>query len=145
MLLTLVGALAMLGTGTSSVYATPTLRVAIGSLSTTAAGAPEHEANLRQALEQAIDALPAVHRTGTERAQLVVQGSLVRLERTELGMRAEVSLMISERRGGAVRMLLRGRAEARGASDPVPTSISAAVRSAMRPLGDPQQRRLAVR
>lgn len=144
-LVTLMGVLCVLGLHTSSAAATPTLRVAIGSLSTRSAGDPALEGSLRLALEQALDALPTVDRTAPARAQVVVAGSLVRLEHTPQGVRAEVSLLVSERRGGAVRMLLSGRAEARGGSDPVPASITAAVRSAMRPLGDPASARLAVR
>jgi hypothetical protein len=143
--ITLLGVLSVLGMHASSASATPTLRVAIGSLSTTSAGDAALEGPLRVALEQALDALPTVDRTQPARAQLVVEGSLVRLERTAQGVRAEVSLLVSERRGGAVRMLLSGRAEARGGSDPVPASITAAVRSAMRPLADPAQTRLATR
>ena len=119
--------------------------MAIGDLSTAATGDAALEGPLRVALEQALDALPTVDRTAPARAQVVVQGSLVRLERTPRGVRAEVSLLVSERRGGAVRMLLTGRAEARGGSNPVPASITAAVRSAMRPLADPAQTRLAAR
>lgn len=144
-MITLLGVLGALGLHVSSASATPTLRVAIGSLSTTSAGDPALEGPLRVAVEQALDAMPSVDRTGPARAQVVVAGSLVRLERTAQGVRAEVSLLVSERRGGAVRMLLSGRAEARGGSDPVPASITAAVRSAMRPLADPVRARLAAR
>lgn len=144
-LITLMGVLGALGLHASSAAATSTLRVAIGTLSTEATGDAALEGPLRLALEQALDALPTVDRTAPNRAQVVVQGSLVRLERTPRGVRAEVSLLVSERRGGAVRMLLTGRAEARGGSDPVPASITAAVRSAMRPLADPAQTRLAAR
>jgi hypothetical protein len=135
--ITLMGVLGALGLHASSASATTTLRVAIGTLSTEAAGDAALEGPLRSALEQALDALPTVDRTAPARAQVVVQGSLVRLERTPHGVRAEVSLLVSERRGGAVRMLLTGRAEARGGRDPVPASITAAVRSAMRPPGRP--------
>ena len=124
-------------------WITPSLFAA--ALSTSSAGDPALEGPLRVALEQALDALPTVDRTGPARAQVVVEGSLVRLERTPQGVRAEVSLLVSERRGGAVRMLLSGRAEARGGSDPGTASITAAVRSAMRPLADPARARLASR
>ena len=144
-LITLMGVLGALGLHASSASATTTLRVAIGDLSTAATGDAALEGPLRVALEQALDALPTVDRTAPARAQVVVQGSLVRLERTPRGVRAEVSLLVSERRGGAVRMLPTGRAEARGGSNPVPASITAAVRSAMRPLADPAQTRLAAR
>jgi hypothetical protein len=144
-MLTLMGVLGALGLHVPSASATPTLRVAIGALSTSSAGDPALEGPLRVALEQALDALPTVDRTGPARAQVVVEGSLVRLERTPQGVRAEVSLLVSERRGGAVRMLLSGRAEARGGSDPGTASITAAVRSAMRPLADPARARLASR
>jgi hypothetical protein len=76
------------------------------------------------------------------RARYVLRGSLVQLDQREVAdgieVRCEVSLVVSDARGGAIRALLTGRAGARGIDDPnrlAHAAIEAAVRGALRPLG----------
>lgn len=115
--------------------------VAVGELGTTT-GAATSTGALRDALTHELDRLAGVRLTPTRRARYVVRGSVVRLETeaSEQGHRVqcEVSLIVAERRGGTVRMMLSGRAAAegpRGADRLRETALAAAVRGALRPLG----------
>jgi len=108
------------------------LPVAIGDI-----GSPA----LRQALSSEIESLGGLRLANPEHARYVVQGSLTRLDRRtiEHGMQVdcEVSLVLADARGGAVRMMLSGRAGARGGLDGDAVeraAVEAAVRGALRPL-----------
>jgi len=108
------------------------LPVAIGDISSP---------TLRRALSEEIENLGGLRLTSSERARFVVEGSFTRLERrtVEHGLEVdcEVSLILTDARGGAIRMMLSGRAGARGGlvGDAVEqAAIEAAVRGALRPL-----------
>lgn len=95
---------------------------------------------LRDALSQELDELGGVRLASASAARYVVHGSVTRLERTTvpdgIEVHAEVSLIVSERSRGTVRMMLSGRAGARG-GDPLrleEVAVQAAVRGALRPL-----------
>ena len=74
-------------------------------------------------------------------ARWVVRGAVTQLSRDTvadgLEVHCAVSLVVADARGGAVRVLLHGRASARGDDGDALTdlALSAAVRSALRPLG----------
>jgi hypothetical protein len=108
------------------------LPVAIGDISSPA---------LRQALSSELVNVGGLRLESQSRARYVVQGSLTRLERRDIdrGMEVdcEVSLILADARGGAVRLMLSGRAGARGGTDGVAVeraAVEAAVRGALRPL-----------
>lgn len=109
------------------------LRVAVGDT-----GSPA----LREALQDELATLGGVRVANASRARYVVTGSLTRLERRRVGASAlevdcEVSLILADARGGAIRMMLSGRAGARGGTtgDAVEhAALEAAVRGALRPL-----------
>ena len=99
-------------------------------------------AELRDALSMELSRLGGVHVTGVRRARYVVGGSVTRFERRRVAERmevhCEVSLVVAERRGGSIRMMLSGQATAAGAgaTDALERSaLHAAVRGALRPLG----------
>ncbi|MEC7524922.1 MAG: hypothetical protein VYE22_33890 [Myxococcota bacterium] len=111
------------------------VRVAVGET-----GGAQRQA-LAGAISEALDRAPDVRLAPAGRADLVVRGSIVRLERTRvaegLEVRCEVSLVVADARGGAVRAMLRGRAGARGGTDVARlqgNALRAAVRGALRPL-----------
>lgn len=115
--------------------------VAVGEVGLAEGSSAESRA-LREALMLELDQLSGVHLTAARRARYVVRGSVVRLdtEPSEEGhrVRCEVSLIVAERRGGTVRMMLTGRAAAegpRGTEQLRETALAAAVRGALRPLG----------
>jgi hypothetical protein len=96
---------------------------------------------LRRALEGEIDSVGGLRLSSQERARFVVEGSLTRLERRNIehGMEVdcEVSLLLADARGGTVRLMLSGRAGARGGMDGDAVeraAVEAAVRGALRPL-----------
>jgi hypothetical protein len=96
---------------------------------------------LRRALEGEIVSLGGLRLSTQERARFVVQGSFTRLERRNVGhgleVDCEVSLLLADARGGAVRLMLSGRAGARGGSDANAVeraAVEGAVRGALRPL-----------
>jgi hypothetical protein len=113
------------------------VRVAVGEL-----GAGEGSADaLFGAIARTLEDNPEIRVTTTPRAELVVRGSVVRLERrrvgNELEVSCEVSLIVAEARGGSIRAMLRGRGGARGGRDAERLSddaLRAAVRGALRPL-----------
>ena len=116
------------------------VRVAVGEVGDS--GGAGTALALSSAIGQALEENPEVRLTTTPRAQLVVRGSVVRLERRqvdgELEVSCEVSLIIADARGGSIRAMLRGRAGARGGRDAERLSdnaLRAAVRGALRPLG----------
>ncbi|MEZ4253798.1 MAG: hypothetical protein R3B99_36805 [Polyangiales bacterium] len=112
--------------------------IAIGE---TAAPGEVVESQLREALNEELGEVRGVRVAPTPRAQYVLRGSVTRLEvRGDADRRqleCEVSLVVADRRGGAVRMMLSGRAVARGPEvDRLgPQVVRAAVRGALRPLG----------
>jgi hypothetical protein len=95
---------------------------------------------LRDALVREIGRLPSLRLAETNRARYVVRGSVTRLDRqtsgSEVQVRCEVSLIVSEARGGSIRMMLQGRAGARGddGDSLERAALEAAVRGALRPL-----------
>ncbi|MEM9069892.1 MAG: hypothetical protein AAGE52_15375 [Myxococcota bacterium] len=106
--------------------------IAIGATS-----GPE-ESMMRRALSEELGNLRRLRVTSERRARWVLRGSVTRLDVQQDGDRnqidCEVSLVVAER--GNVRMMLSGRAAARGAHvDRLRDSaIRAAVRGALRPL-----------
>jgi len=126
--------------------AQPLLRVAVGQTGSTV-GARSAEA-LSQTLATELAARADVELATGIRAQIVVGGAVVAFERTSRGdqieIHCEVSLIVSDARGGAIRAMLRGRGGARG-SNPAQLSrdaLRAAVRGALRPLASQLQPRL---
>ena len=111
-----------------------TTNVAVGSVT-----GPSGD-SLRRALAQELESAPGVRLTQSRRASFVVAASVTRLDEVEsrqrLELECEVSVFVSDRRGGAVRFILQGRAAARGAPTQRlrDTVIRAAVRGALRPL-----------
>ncbi|HJL03526.1 MAG TPA: hypothetical protein RMH85_13075 [Polyangiaceae bacterium LLY-WYZ-15_(1-7)] len=112
--------------------------VAIGATS-----APERALRgaLRQALAQELPSVRGVRLEETRRARYVLRGAVTRMDvrhdDDHTAIDCEVSLIVAERRRGTVRMMLSGRASARG--DQVErlreSVVRAAVRGALRPLG----------
>ncbi len=95
---------------------------------------------LREALVRELGRLPSLRVASAREARYVVRGSVTRLDRSPVGsevqVRCEVSLIVADARGGSIRLMLSGRAGARG-SDAVTlerAALDAAVRGALRPL-----------
>jgi hypothetical protein len=115
------------------------VRVALGEIGA-ADGAPGAAAALGEALERELRGRDDVQLTGPRRAQLVLRGSVTRLDRRRVGpqleVRCEVSVIVADARGGSIRAMLRGRAGARGADAArlSENAMRAAVRGALRPL-----------
>lgn len=112
------------------------VRVALGEL-----GGDRAEA-FDAALREALSRTPEVRLTEPRRAQLVLRGSVQHLERRivdgQVEVRCEVSVIVADARGGAIRAMLQGRAGARGDGETAALSrdaLRAAVRGALRPLG----------
>lgn len=107
------------------------VRIAVGELDGNAA----FEGALRDALARE----PGVRITSTRRAQLVLRGSVQRIQRRRVGdelrVDCEVSLIVAAR-DGSIRAMLRGRAGARGSDEAQLTrgALRGAVRGALRPL-----------
>ncbi|MCZ7685422.1 MAG: hypothetical protein M5U28_44260 [Sandaracinaceae bacterium] len=115
------------------------LRVAIGEVGSS--GGPDAARALTRAIAEALEQQPAIDVAPARRAQLVVRGSISRWEQRAvsggLEVRCEVSLVVTEARGGSIRAMLRGRGGARGGGDAARLSsdaLRAAVRGALRPL-----------
>ena len=113
------------------------VRVAVGEIE---AARPALADELSGALEDALREHDDVRLTTTRGAELVLRGSLVSVERRrvdrQLEVRCEISLIVADARGGAIRAMLRGRAGARG-GDPrrlYENALRAAVRGALRRL-----------
>ena len=115
----------------------PMVSVAVGEL----AGA-----RVPEAFSRAVDDALADHRdvrvTPAGHADLVIRGSVMNWQRRRVGgaleVRCEVSLILADAQGGAIRAMLRGRGGARGtgAEDVLSQdALRAAVRGALRPLG----------
>jgi hypothetical protein len=128
------------------VQAQSLLRVAVGQTGSTV-GARSAEA-LSETLQAELAARTDIELATNVRAQIVVGGAVVSFERTTRGdqieIHCEVSLIVSDARGGAIRAMLRGRGGARG-SDATQLSrdaLRAAVRGALRPLASQLQPRL---
>ncbi|MBX3249137.1 MAG: hypothetical protein KF901_18305 [Myxococcales bacterium] len=112
--------------------------VAIGETAAPEAIVGEH---LRAALSEELGAVHGVRVTPTRSAHYVLRGAVTRLEvegeSDRRRLECEVSLIVADRRGGSVRMVLSGRASARGPGVERLQSqvVRAAVRGALRPLG----------
>lgn len=96
---------------------------------------------LAEAMRDELGRNPEVRVVAPQRAELVLEGTLTQLRRRvvdgELEVRCEVSVIVSDARGGALRAMLTGRAGARGGNDVDRLSrnaLVAAVRGALRPL-----------
>ena len=114
------------------------VRVALGEMG---ASRPAMAAALTGAVEDELRQRDDVTLAPTGRAELVLRGSVVRMERHRVGqdleVRCEVSVIVADARGGSIRAMLRGRAGARGrdARRLSDNALRAAVRGALRPLG----------
>lgn len=115
------------------------LRVAVGEIGANDGG-PAAARALSRALVEALEQQPAIDVASPGRAELVVRGSVSRLEQRAvsggLEVSCEVSLIVADR-GGSIRAMLRGRGGARGGADADRLSsdaMRAAVRGALRPL-----------
>ncbi len=96
---------------------------------------------IRVAVREVLAGTPEVDVVGRGRAELELRASVAELERRQgddgMEVRARVTVIVSDARGGAVRAMLTGRAGARGGSDVEQLSRNAlrgAVRSALRSL-----------
>jgi hypothetical protein len=114
--------------------------IAVGATGTTIASS-NADRDLRNALTDELSTLGGVRVAPEHEARWVVRGSVTRLDRRVVGhaveVQCEVSLLVADRRGGSVRMMLNGRAGARGGQsgeslDQI--ALQAAVRGALRPL-----------
>lgn len=98
------------------------------------------ESLFREALRDQVGHLAGVEATPPGRADVLVQGSITSIQRSMSGqearVRCEVSVIVTERKTGSMKMILTGRAEARGPArqELVRDAVEAAVRSALRPL-----------
>lgn len=112
--------------------------IAVGALQGPEAARPSLQRVMATELRQA----HGVRVTGRGRAAYVVSAAVTRFEEREspgrLELECEVSLIVSRRRGGAVRAVLSGRAAARGApNDRLRDSVvRAAIRGALRPIAE---------
>lgn len=101
---------------------------------------PEDAGALHDALVREIGRLPSLRLAETRHARYVVRGSVTRLDchvdGRDVQVRCEVSLVVADARGGSIRMMLSGRAGARGedAESLEHAALEAAVRGALRPL-----------
>ena len=111
--------------------------VAIGSTGAAQGGAPTAEA-LKSTLADELAQLKGVGVAPAGTASFILHGSVIRLEREDAQrFHCEVSLIVADRRGGSVRMMLEGRAVAEGPSSAAQLQERAlrhAVRGALRPL-----------
>ena len=96
---------------------------------------------LAEAMRDELGRNPEVRVVAPQSAELVLRGSVTRLRRGvvdgQLEVRCEVSVVVSDARGGSIRAMLTGRAGARGGEDADRLSrnaLLAAVRGALRPL-----------
>jgi len=119
------------------------ISVALGELGSLSGDEGQRDA-LRDALSAELGRMRELQVEPAARARFVLRGSIVRLDREQAGegerVRCEVSLIVAERRGGAVRMMLTGRAAAEGGpnrGDLEGAVLQAAVRGALRPLRTP--------
>src|SRR5262245_6778304 len=89
----------------------PTLRIAVGD--TGSAVGPRSAQALSDTLTREIAAREDVVLTAPGRADYVVGGAVVRYERTsqngQLEIHCEVSLVVTDARGGSIRAMLHGR------------------------------------
>ena len=98
---------------------------------------------LRDALRDELGVVDGVEVTNARHARYVLRGSVTRIDTEPQSDRieCEVSLILADRRGGNIRLILEGRAGARrpqGAAEVArlrPEVVRAAVRGALRPLG----------
>lgn len=103
-------------------------------------GPSEVADTLRTALNEELASVSGIRVTRSQRARWVLRGSITRLDVVSEGdhnaIDCEVSLVMAEE--GNVRMMLSGRAAARGAHvDRLTASaVRAAVHGALRPLGE---------
>lgn len=117
------------------------VRVAVGELGRSS-HAPAVDALFRRVLHDEVGSLSGVRAATPDRADVIVRGSLTSLDRSvvdaETRVRCEVSVIVADRKTGAMRMILRGRAEARGSRRDglYRDAVEAAVRSALRPLAN---------
>jgi hypothetical protein len=123
------------------------IHVAGAQRGTALAIADATDSDLNNALNDELSVLGNVRVTSQASARYVLHGSVTRLDVVRDGDRnridCEVSLLLSERRGGNVRLMLRGRAAGRGARVEQLTDsvLRAAVRGALRPLPEQLARR----
>lgn len=116
--------------------------VAVGETGATVA-TPGAASELHQALADELGLAAGLRLTPAPSARYVVRGSVTRLVQEpaddDVAVRCEVSLLVAEARGGNVRFVLSGRASARGdgrdGNRLARTALRAAVRGALRPLG----------
>ncbi len=108
--------------------------VALGSL----AGPSTAQLTFARAVETELQALQTIDVRPDEHAEFVVRGSVVRLTTGVEHSDCEVSLIIAERRNGAIRGALQGRArvEDHNVWQARQRSVEAAVRGALRGLPD---------
>jgi len=100
------------------------------------------DVSLDDLMREELGSLDTVRIAPRHRASFLLQGTITRLERERrpdgVEVRCEVSVIVSDAAGGAVRMVLSGRAGARGGNDTRALermAAQAAVRGALRPLG----------
>jgi hypothetical protein len=128
----LVGAALVLMTNAVGADA-PVRHVAIGSVHV-AKDHPRTRSVLRDSLMQALASTDGVRLVPRNASDLVVRASLGNVERQGDLVRYRVSLFVEDRRSGALRMMLRGSAAARGPKAHR-AALDGAVRSALRRLG----------
>lgn len=117
-------------------------RTSVVAVGETAAqtSSPEDAGALHDALVREIGRLPSLRLAETRHARYVLRGSVTRLDRRPQGrdveVRCEISLTVADARGGSIRMMLSGRAGARGtdAESLERAALEAAVHGALRPL-----------
>jgi len=111
-----------------------TLPVALGDVSG-APGDPALAPTLREAMSEVLASDERVRLTPPNRARYVLRAAVTRMHDAGPQIECEVSVFLEER--GAVRAALSGRAAARGDVERLrPRVLRAAVRGALRPLGD---------
>jgi hypothetical protein len=128
-------AVAVLCAGAAQAQA-PVRSVAVGSVHVTGEHARTRAA-LRSSLERALASTDGMRLAPRGASDLLVRATLGKAERRGDTVRYQVSLFVEDRRSGALRMLLRGGATARGPKAHR-AALEGAIRSALRSLARPQ-------
>jgi hypothetical protein len=98
---------------------------------------------LRLVIDEALREVGGIRVTTQQRATYIVRGSITELKQSHEGgdrrIDCQVSIVVSDAQGGAMRLLLAGRGAARGKMKVGPLArqaLTAAVRSALKPMGN---------
>ena len=137
-----IAAAALIAVVAATIHVSAQGRAAEVAIGSTDAPAPRLRGALRHALSEELTTAEDVHVVDRRRASYVLRAAVTRMDLRRDGQRnrleCEVSVTVEERRTGAVRMMLAGRAMAAGTEVEHLRGnvLRAAVRGAVRPLGE---------